>query len=177
MNSYTLVLDLDETLVHYEEGAEEGRVNFRPFLDDFLAEMARCYEVVIFTAAVQEYADPILDHIDPQNKLISKRLYRQHTESIDNLYNLKDLSILNGDLKKTIIIDNIPENFTKQRANGIYIKSWYDDTKDTALKELISVLKDMAKAKPEDVRVYLNNFKQRLIENIEKGSLHPTMHV
>ena len=168
---------MDETLVHYEETGTEGRVNFRPYLDDFLAQMARFYEIVIFTAAMQEYADPILDHIDPEGKIITKRLYRQHTESIDNLYNLKDLAILNGDLKKTIIIDNIPENFTKQRANGIYIKSWYNDNKDTALKELIPVLKDIVKAKTLDVRIYLNNLRQKLIENIERGSLHPTMHL
>ena len=175
--SYILVLDLDETLVHYEETETEGRVNFRPYLDYFLTEMAKHYEIVIFTAAMQEYADPILNHLDPDNKIILKRLYRQHTESIDNLYNLKDLSILNGDLRKTIIIDNIPENFTKQRANGIYIKSWYSDPKDTALKDLVPVLKDIVKSKTCDVRVYLKNFKQRLIDNIEKGSLHPTMHI
>ncbi len=170
-------MDLDETLVHYEESEGEGRVNFRPFLDHFLSQMAKYYEIVIFTAAIQEYADPILNHIDPENKIILKRLYRQHTESIDNLYNLKDLSILNGDLKKTIIIDNIPENFTKQRANGIYIKSWYSDTTDTALKDLIPVLKDIALCKTPDVREYLKDFKQKLIDNIERGSLHPTMHL
>ncbi len=171
------MLDLDETLVHYEENDGEGRVNFRPFLDQFLGDMARLYEIVIFTAAMQEYADPILNHLDPEGKIINKRLYRQHTESIDNLYNLKDLSILKGDLKKTIIIDNIPENFTKQRANGIYIKSWYNDPTDTALKDLIPVLKDIVKSRTADVRSYLQNIKQKLIENIEKGSLHPTMHL
>ena len=171
-----MVLDLDETLVHYEEFEGEGRVNFRPYLDYFLSELSTIYEIVIFTAAMQEYADPILNHIDPEGKIISRRLYRQHTESVNNEYNLKDLEILNKDLNKTIIIDNIPENFKKQRANGIYIKSWYNDQKDTALRDLIPILKDIIKTKTEDVRDYLKKFKMQLIEHIQKGSLNPLIH-
>ena len=45
---------------------------------EFIVEMEQYFEVVIFTAAVQEYADWILDKIDPQKK-ISHRLYRKHT--------------------------------------------------------------------------------------------------
>jgi len=172
-----LVLDLDETLVHYEEVENEGRVNFRPYLDHFLNEMVSNYEIVVFTAALQEYADPVLNHIDPENRIISRRLYRQHTESTDSFGNLKDLSILNADLSKTIIIDNVPENFNRHRANGIFIKSWYSDSSDTALRDLIPVLKDIVKSKTQDVRVYLKNFRQRLIEHIEKGSLHPSLHI
>lgn len=172
-----MVLDLDETLVHYEEVENEGRVNFRPYLDHFLNEMVSNYEIVVFTAALQEYADPVLNHIDPENRIISRRLYRQHTESTDSFGNLKDLSILNADLSKTIIIDNVPENFNRYRANGIFIKSWYSDSSDTALRDLIPVLKDIVKSKTQDVRVYLKNFRQRLIEHIEKGSLHPSLHI
>jgi len=36
------------------------------------------YELVIFTAAIKDYADWILDRLDPEN-LISHRLYRCST--------------------------------------------------------------------------------------------------
>ncbi len=72
---YTLVLDLDETLVHYFEMGPEGHFLVRPGCAEFLKEMADIYEVVIFTAAMQDYADWVLDQID-KDKHISFRLYR-----------------------------------------------------------------------------------------------------
>lgn len=51
---YCLVLDLDETLVHYFEVGSEGTFLVRPGCDQFLTEMAEIYEVVIFTAAMQD---------------------------------------------------------------------------------------------------------------------------
>ncbi len=49
---YTLVLDLDETLVHYYEHNGEGKFRIRPGCEKFLKEMSELYEVVIFTAAM-----------------------------------------------------------------------------------------------------------------------------
>ena len=74
-NCYTLVLDLDETLVHYYEQGGEGNFRIRPGCEKFLKEMAELYEVVIFTAAMQDYADWVLDSID-KPRYISYRLYR-----------------------------------------------------------------------------------------------------
>ena len=72
---YTLVLDLDETLVHYYETGGEGGFRVRPGCDKFLKEMSEIYEVVIFTAAMQDYANWVLDQIDKEGR-ISFRLYR-----------------------------------------------------------------------------------------------------
>ena len=65
---YTLVLDLDETLVHYDHRREVYKV--RPLCIKFLQTCAEHYEVVIFTAAHKTYADYILDKLDPENKFI-----------------------------------------------------------------------------------------------------------
>lgn len=62
---FTLVLDLDETLVHYYEQYGKGAFRVRPGCIKFLKEMSEAYEVVIFTAATQDYADWVLDNIDP----------------------------------------------------------------------------------------------------------------
>lgn len=53
-SGYCLVLDLDETLVHYFEIGSEGTFLVRPGCDQFLKEMAELYEIVIFTAAMQD---------------------------------------------------------------------------------------------------------------------------
>jgi Dullard-like phosphatase family protein len=136
---YTLVLDLDETLVHYMEENDEAFVQVRPFTDFFLSEMSKYYEVVIFTAATEDYADIILKELDKTN-LISHRLYRRHT-SLQNEVFLKDISKLGRDLKKTLIIDNIKENFSLQPKNGLQIKSFTGDESDCELFALVKDLK------------------------------------
>lgn len=108
-NVYTLVLDLDETLVHYFEIGSEGHFLVRPGCDTFLKEMSQIYEVVIFTAAMQDYADWVLDQID-KDKCISHRMYRQHALPYGPIF-VKDLSRIGRDLSRTIIVDNVAENF------------------------------------------------------------------
>ena len=108
--------------------------------------MSEIYELVIFTAAMQDYADWVIDQIDTEN-WISFRLYRQHTTTDKDGTLIKDLSLIGRDLSKTIIVDNIAENFQKQPENGILIKSWYDDPNDDALYELGPLLKIIARKK------------------------------
>lgn len=136
---YTLVLDLDETLVHFQE-QKNGKNQFliRPYAQYFLKEMSKWYEIVIFTAALKDYADFILDRLDTHG-WISYRLYRRHTYLNRNVYQ-KDLSRLGRNLSKTLIVDNNAENFQLQPDNGIYIKSWYDDPEDKALFQLAPLL-------------------------------------
>lgn len=81
----------------------------RPGCDTFLKEMAEIYEVVIFTAAMQDYADWVLDQIDKE-KHITYRLYRQHALPYGPIF-VKDLSRIGRDLSRTIIVDNVAENF------------------------------------------------------------------
>ena len=135
---YTLVLDLDETLVHYQDNGNEGVLLVRPGADWFLDQMSALYEVVIFTAAMQDYADWVLDQLDPSGR-ISYRLYRQHALPTGPVF-IKDLSRLGRDLAKTIIVDNVAENFRFQPDNGIFIKTWLDDMNDNALEELAPLL-------------------------------------
>ena len=84
--------------------------------------MSKYYELVIFTAAVKDYADNILDEID-EKKRISHRLYREHTR-IEDYVSIKDLGMIGRDLSKSIIIDNIASNFKLQPRNGVAISTW-----------------------------------------------------
>jgi RNA polymerase II subunit A small phosphatase-like protein len=115
----TLVLDLDETLVHSSFVQEpqskfaislsiEGRpvriyVNIRPGVPQFLERVADLYEVVVFTASLSAYADPLLDQIDTRG-LISARLFRESCLFENGTY-VKDLSMLGRDLKQVLIVD------------------------------------------------------------------------
>lgn len=99
--------------------------------------MYQFYEIVIFTAGTQDYADWALEHLEENvaARTIDHRLYRQHTVECRSIM-IKDLSRLGRDLAKVIIVDNIAENFLLHPENGISIKTWTDDTEDTALFEL-----------------------------------------
>ena len=134
-----------------------------------MIQCAKYYEIVIFTAAQQEYADWILDRLDKQ-KCISHRLYRQHTDLRNNV-NIKDLSKIGRCLSKTIIVDNIAENFQLQSNNGIFIKSWYNDKNDRALVELFPILQKIVVQKSKDVRSALKKMREQMEDNIKKGKI------
>lgn len=164
---YTLVLDLDETLVHTTGTAQEVTdytVRVRPGAKEFIEEMARWYELVIFTAGTKDYADYALGFVDPGEK-IAHRLYREHVMQKGTAF-VKDISRLGRDLKKVIIIDNIVENFQLQSENGIFIKSWEDDENDTSLIELMPVLRRIVELKIPDVRVALRHYRDYQIRSI-----------
>ena len=157
--TYTLVLDLDETLVHFFYTPSGGMFLIRPFCMKFLEEMAEKFEIVIFTAALKNYADSILDILDPNKKLIKYRLYRQHV-SLSGITFCKDLSKIGRDLGRTIIVDNLEDNFKLQPNNGIHIWTWLDDMKDTQLDDLGKILKDLVSNNPNDIRPIIKKFKE-----------------
>ncbi|KAG9140578.1 hypothetical protein Leryth_016059 [Lithospermum erythrorhizon] len=163
--SITLVLDLDETLVHSTlESWDDADFTFsvyfnmkehtvyvkqRPHLSTFLERVAEMFEIVIFTASQSIYAKQLLDILDPEEKLISRRAYRESCTFLDGSYT-KDLTVLGVDLAKVVIIDNSPQVFRLQVNNGIPIKSWFDDPSDSALLSLLPFLETLANA--DDVR-------------------------
>ena len=135
----TLVIDLDETLIH--SLAKGGRmssghmvevklnmtvgyggatlgpqhpilyyVHKRPHCDDFLRKVCKWYNLVLFTASVQEYADPVIDWLEQERKYFSARYYRQHCTFRNGAY-IKDLSSVEPDLSKVMILDNSPLSY------------------------------------------------------------------
>ncbi|KAG8365590.1 hypothetical protein BUALT_Bualt18G0121600 [Buddleja alternifolia] len=161
----TLVLDLDETLVHstldccgnadftftsfFDMKEHTVYVKCRPHLETFLKRVAEMFEIVVFTASQSIYANPLLDILDPDGKLISRRAYRDSCIVSEGTYT-KDLTVLGVDLAKVAIIDNSPQVFRLQVNNGIPIKSWFDDPSDCALISLLPFLETLVDA--DDVR-------------------------
>ena len=139
----------------------------RPYCHDFLEEMSKYYELVIFTAAVKDYADSILDTIDHKN-WISHRLYREHTR-LEDYVSIKDLSLINRDLSKCIIIDNIASNFKLQPRNGIAISTWVGDPEDISLLNLIPVMAKIAVSEVKDVREGLEVLSDYMENQMKNG--------
>lgn len=163
-----LVLDLDETLVHSSFGSlqhadyivpveierlwHDVNVIKRPGVDEFLKKMGEIYEVVVFTASVSKFADPVLDKLDI-HQAVSHRLFRESCYNHNGDY-VKDLSKLGRPLADTIILDNSPASYTFHPKNAVPVSSWFNDPHDTELIDLCPFLADLGGVR--DVRGVLD---------------------
>lgn len=161
----TLVVDIDETLVHssfspmttpdfvfpfkLESGTKKKNddsndppllisVRVRPFAQQFLTDLSKYYEIVIFSNFDKTYTDEILTHIDPNHK-VKHILYRDSILEFNGTP-VKDLSLLGRDLNKIIIIDNNQASYLLQPYNAIQISTWYRNKNDTELFKIMQFL-------------------------------------
>ena len=165
----TLILDMDETLIHldadnlYDEGinlkfnheGEEFYTNIilRPYLNEFLEYVSAHFEVIIFTASCKDYADTILDYIDPLNKYFSLRLYRESCLYLQPGIYIKDLTIFEDrSLDSMIIVDNSLLSFANQLNNGILVSSFYFDKEDDSLDKVKCYLEFLMRC--QDVQLF-----------------------
>lgn len=165
----TLVLDLDETLVHCSRGENRGcpratlgclnstpdlivkfddgptgcgNVYFRPYVRYFLEMCARDFEVVLFTASQQAYADKVIQCLDPLGCLIDYSLYRHHCTEHRGAY-FKDLALLGRQLNQCILVDNSPISVAVNADHGVLCRSWYGDRDDKELMSLLDLLQTL----------------------------------
>lgn len=165
----TLILDLDETLIHadfdnrlvghdhlitfkYEDYEVSVPIFIRPGLFEFLEAVSETYEVFVFTASKKEYADAVLNFLDPENRFFKQRFYRENCISIKNRVYIKDLRIfLNRKQENIIMVDNSLYSTTNQISNGVLINSFYNDKEDKELLNLLNYLQNFLLNVP-DVR-------------------------
>ena len=111
----------------------------RPGVEEFIAKISKLYELVVFTASMSQYANPLLNKLDPCH-LIKHRLFREHCKFIGDGF-VKDLSLLGRDLKNVIIVDNTPFAYRLHPLNAVPISSWFYDKDDIQLYDLYYILK------------------------------------
>jgi len=143
---------------------EKVKTNKRPHVDTFLAQLAGKCELVVFTAAVPMYANPVLDRLEKEGRgtLFRHRLFRSACLQKGGFF-LKDLSVLGRDLSRTVLVDNNNVCFLPQPENGVPIESFYDDEHDDELPRIAALLTRLAEE--DDVRPTLARefaLKQRL---------------
>ncbi|XP_017150657.1 CTD nuclear envelope phosphatase 1 [Drosophila miranda] len=185
----TLILDLDETLLHSCYIDPETKENVggsqvpacavpdyqihltidgiepilfsvfkRPHVDEFLDHVAQWYDLAIYTASVESYAARVVDLLDAGRGILQRRFYRQHCRSNTSIVS-KDLTLVNRDLSRTLIIDNTPNAYRDFPHNAIPIKSFIYDPNDRELLKLLPFLDALRFTK--DVRSIL----RRRVEN------------
>lgn len=174
----TLVLDLDETLIHSHHDGNtrpnlekpnmppdftlsvhiDGHpvkfcVHKRPHVDFFLSVISDWYDLVVFTASMEIYGSAVADKLDNNRRILNRRFFRQHCDLVQGSYT-KNLSVVHIDMSKVFILDNSPAAYRAYPNNAIPIKSWFSDASDTALLNLLPVLDALRFC--ADVRSVLN---------------------
>ena len=135
-----------------------GYVLYWPGVIDFLKTVTPLFEVVIYTASVKEYADPIIDSLEAHVGYSFYRLYRQHCQP-RRFYFVKDLRWLGRELKNVMIIDNLHECFEWQPNNGLPIRAYFTSPTDSVLQKYIPLLEHLSIV--PDVRVVIEKVKVR----------------
>ncbi|CAD8144716.1 unnamed protein product [Paramecium octaurelia] len=188
----TVIFDLDETLVHCNEDESmpsqillpitfptgekvNAGINIRPFAEKMIQLLSNVCEVMIFTASHECYANEVINHLDPQSR-VKRRIFRDSCVTDENsIYYIKNLEVIDRDLKDVVIVDNASYSFFHHLENGIPIISFYDDKQDNQLIKLYRFL--INKILPlDDVRPLLKEyFKldqidqfQTIVEAVEK---------
>ncbi|CAM0139882.1 unnamed protein product [Umbelopsis sp. WA50703] len=143
-NKKCLVLDMDETLIHssfkevddadfiipivIDNQIHNVYVLKRPGVDEFMKKMSELYEIVVFTASLATYADPVLDHLDIHN-VVDHRLFRE------SCY-------------------NSPASYIFHNENAIPVSSWFNDPHDTELTDMTEFLTDLTHV--DNIRMVLD---------------------
>ena len=170
---YTLVLDLDETLICFKfksKNENSGTLYFRPHLFQFLQSMKTFYELIVFTAATKEYAEPIIRAIECKEQIFDYKFYREHAVVVGKDF-VKDLSRIGRSLSRVVIVDNMPMNFRLHEDNGIaIIPYFYQDKEDNALLQLGNILRNIAMERGDDIREHLVKYQQEITLKVSTNS-------
>jgi len=156
----TIILDLDETLIHadfdnqfsehdhiitftYDNDEVSVPIIVRPGLYEFLHGISQKFEIIVFTASKREYADAVLNYLDPENNYFKHRFYRENCIAIKNKVFVKDLRIFsNRRHEDIVIVDNSLYSFMNQISNGVLINSFYNNKEDRELFNLMNYIQN-----------------------------------
>ena len=183
----TLVLDLDETLVHstldYTPNADyafnvppliryklnQSHSKYTPYSDqESMTSYFKCPKYTKLSSSLRaylrypnhQYANPLLDLMDP-NKLISHRLYREHCVYYNRQF-IKDLSNIGRDARSTIIIDNSPISYMFQQDNALPISTWIGEKNDNELASMAKILERLR---------YVNDVRQSIKKIVRNNEI------
>jgi CTD small phosphatase-like protein 2 len=122
----------------------------RPHLKEFLKRMNKYFEIIVFTASHDAYAKAVVDYIDKNRRIIQGYLSRDHCYHTEDGAYVKDLRVLNRNLKDVVIVDNLVYSYAFQIYNGIPILPFENNKNDRELLDLVDYLKFLSTM--EDVR-------------------------
>jgi Dullard-like phosphatase family protein len=145
-------------------------VNQRPYLHEFLHQVSEKFETHVFTAAMEVYAKPVLDTLDPTRTKFTKRWYRDSCVQTKDGAFVKNLGVLQKNEARIVLVDNNPLSFLANPSNGILVSSFYNDASDKTLLAVLQLLEELDAH--SDVRPHLDKkfgLKSALDEVAKQG--------
>ncbi|NXA56937.1 CTL2B protein, partial [Nothocercus julius] len=94
---------------------------------------------LVFTTAKREFAEKVLEVLDPGRRLIRRCLSQRDCLCARGCY-WKDLALLRRDLARTVALDHAVQGLSSQAANWIPVPSWQGDPGDEELLHLLPLL-------------------------------------
>ena len=145
-NCPTLVIGLDEMLVHYEPDSRGGgRLHTRPGLRPFLYTVSQMFELVIFSASLKSHSDFIIDQIDSSG-WIKHRLCKDHLTYLSDGSSKRDFERLGRHSNRLFIVldsDQSEDQVTDPFGYTIRVPAWFGDTRDKTLPQLSEKLETL----------------------------------
>lgn len=160
---YTLVVDLDQLLVSSTWSTATGwRTAKRPGLDYFLGYLSQWYEIVLFTTQPFYVVEKVVEKLDPDRRYIAYQLFRESCRMHDGKL-VKDVSHLNRDPRKVIVLDTNPDHVSLQPENGLVLEPWLGNKDDRDLLGLVPFLDAIGIYGVDDVRTTLKAYQGKHI--------------
>ena len=168
---YTVVLDLEDTLLNIKL-TDTGKLvlNLRPGLISFLSGIKPYYEIISFSKFSKSYSNTIINYIQQGKKLFDVNLYREHCALIGKKF-IKDISRIGRDMKRIIMVDDLPENLEGFQTNGILILPYEgeEQSNDRVLYELKKLMILFYKMGYDDIRLAIKQYRNYIREKITFG--------
>jgi len=172
---FSLVINFNNTLINlkqtdYDDESEGYEIETRPFLIDFLTEVSKFYEIILFTNENEEFIKPFITEIDNESKYFSYCLFGEHVQYVNGEY-LKDMSCLGRDLNRCVVVDCYPSSFKNHVENGILVRRYVGEgSSDKTLYFLEDLLCRIALNKEiDDVRNGLSMYKDEILLKVTCG--------
>ena len=147
----TLVIGLDEMLVHYEPDSRGGgRLHTRPGLRPFLQTVSQMFELVIFSASAKSHSDFIIDQIDSSG-WIKHRLCKDHLTQMSDGSSKRDFERLGRPRSRLFIVLGVDSDLSEDEdacsfGHTIKVPAWFGDTRDKTLPQLSEKLETIFKS-------------------------------
>ena len=170
---YTIVLDIGGTILNVKLDPEGNALcRWRPGIIPFLEGIKPFYEIIAFSKLSKEYAELIINQIDKYRKYFDYNLYREHCSLVNNKF-IKDISRIGRDLRRIIMVDDLPENIENHIDNGILILPYDPDdgNEDKVLFELKKLLILFYKMGYDDLRLAIKKYKNEIYNKITMGQV------
>ena len=167
---FTIIIELDETLVHYCEENDNYYAKVRFGSENFLKNISNFFEIIIVSTSGKEYSNIIIDNLNKDDKC-----YVEHRIFIEDFDEKQDLSNINRDFKKTLFVCHDYEFINSPKDNTILLKEFLGEEDDREIVKLYSELKQFINSYEEkneenfDIRYIIPKIRERI--NLNMGNL------